>query len=85
MIAKIIKIGAPWCAPCKFLETQLHEINEVEVESLDVDEDETIAEKYGIRNVPVLIFIDENGNEVDRKVGVMTSTAIREIIKEHEG
>ena len=85
MIKKIIKIGAPWCAPCKFVDNQLQLIHDIDIEQLNVDEDETLEEKYHIRNIPVLIFLDENNNEVVRKVGAITSTAIEDIIKEHEG
>lgn len=83
MIEKILKLGAPWCGPCKALDEQLKLIS-VPVEHYNVDENEEIAEKYNIRNIPVLIFLDENDNEVARKVGMVTATTINDIIKEHE-
>lgn len=84
MIKKILKIGAPWCGPCKTLDEQLKLIDSVEIEKVNVDEDWSIAEKYNIKNVPALIFLDENNNEVTRNVGMITATSINKIIKEHE-
>lgn len=83
MIQKILKLGAPWCGPCKALDEQLKLVS-VPVEHYNVDENEEIAGKYNIRNIPVLIFLDENDNEVARKVGMVTATVINDIIKEHE-
>lgn len=84
MIKKIIKIGAPWCGPCKALGEQLKAIDSVEIEKIDVDEDPSVSEKYNIRNIPVLIFLNEKDEEVTRKVGMVTASVINDIIKEHE-
>ena len=38
-------------------------------QKVNVDEDQNLSTKYGIRNVPTLVKVDGNGNEVSRLVG----------------
>ena len=76
---KIVKIGAEWCWPCKTLDKQLENFNRCEVVRYDVDENESIADEYNIRNIPVTILFDDNDNEVKRWVGLFN---INEIEKE---
>lgn len=41
----------------------------IPVRKINVDEQSDIAQKYGIRNVPTVILLD-NGQEVKRHIGV---------------
>jgi len=74
---KVIKFGADWCFPCKQLEPTIVSLKEkynveggiVEIISVDVDTDPETSSKYGIRNVPTIIF-EKNGTVVERMVGV---------------
>jgi len=38
-------------------------------QKVDVDNDTELSTKYGIRNVPTLVKVDSNGNEISRLVG----------------
>lgn len=71
MIVRIEKFGSAFCGPCKVLDKTLEQVSGVEIVKYDVDEYEDLAEKRNIRNVPVLIFYDENNKEVDRLVGAV--------------
>jgi thioredoxin-like negative regulator of GroEL len=42
----------------------------IPVEKILVDADAETTEKYGIRNIPTVVLIDENGTELERFVGV---------------
>jgi thioredoxin 1 len=42
----------------------------VTVEKILVDNDTEMTQKYGIRNIPTVLLIDENGTELERFVGV---------------
>jgi len=54
----------------------------IEIESYDYDMDTEQVEKWNIGEIiPVLIFVDENYNEISRLVGEKTK---KEIIKEIE-
>lgn len=82
MVNKVIKLGATWCAPCRALSEMLKQITEVPIEELDVDENEEICEKYNIRNIPVLLFLNEKDEELGRTVGNISLEAFYNKIKE---
>ena len=68
---KVIKFGAPWCGPCRALETKLKGFDKCEIVRYDVDDaDEDLLAKYKIRSVPVTILLDEKDNEIHRWVGL---------------
>ena len=68
---KVIKFGALWCGPCRVLEQKLKNFDKCEIAMYDVDDtDESLLEKYKIRNIPVTLIVDENGDEVQRWVGL---------------
>ena len=85
---KVIKFGADWCGPCKMLEPTIVSLkekynvegSEVEIVSADVDIDFETSEKYGIRNVPTIIF-EKAGIVVERMVGVKQPSDIENKIK----
>jgi thioredoxin 1 len=45
--------------------------NEVNYQKIDVDSNQELSMKYGIRNIPTLVLVDNNGNELNRSTGVM--------------
>ena len=69
----IIDFWAEWCGPCKMVGPIIEEISEdykekVVVGKLDVDNNDETTSKYGIRNIPTVLFI-KNGEVVDKVVG----------------
>lgn len=71
MIVKIEKFGSAFCGPCKVLDKTLEQVSGIEIVKHDVDEEPELTEEKKIRNVPVLIFYNENNEEVDRIVGAV--------------
>ena len=69
---KYLYFSAPWCGPCKQLAPKMKLVAEanITVEKILVDSDAETTEKYGIRNIPTVLLIDENGTELERFVGV---------------
>ena len=67
---KILYFSAPWCGPCKMLGPTMDSVaNQVNFTKINVDEDTVSSVKYGIRNVPTLVLIDQSGKEINRLVG----------------
>jgi thioredoxin 1 len=74
---KVLKFYADWCSPCKSLTKILEGVESpLPIEEVNIDEQQEIAVKYGIRGVPTMIIVDDNGNEINRKVGMMTESQI---------
>ena len=69
---KYLYFSAPWCGPCKQLAPKMELVAEanITVEKILVDADAETTQKYGIRNIPTVVLIDENGTELERFVGV---------------
>lgn len=80
MIKKIEKFGASWCGPCKVLDRTLEQLTGVEIIKHDVDEEEELVNVRGIRNVPVLIYYNEQDEEIKRTVGAVSLNTIMSII-----
>lgn len=86
----VLKIGAPWCGPCKAIETNISEIESENIDSaefveINVDEaDEEFVDSLKVRNIPVLIFY-KNGEAVDKTVGLVTKQDLINKIKELKG
>jgi thioredoxin 1 len=69
----VIDFWAEWCGPCKMVGPIIDQISEeykdkVVVGKLDVDNNDETTSKYGIRNIPTILFI-KNGEVVDKMVG----------------
>ena len=79
---KLLKFTASWCPSCKQLSKVLEDFNDIPVEEVDVEDQFELADKYGIRNLPTMILLDKDNNEIRRFVGLITLDKIREFINE---
>jgi len=75
---KLIKIYSKTCGPCKVLEKNLVESG-VDYDSVDVasEEGEDIVEKYGVRAVPTLLLVDDNGTLLNKHTGILNVDEIK--------
>ena len=76
---KILKFYTPTCMPCRALGKILEQVD-VEVENINAMEDIAKVDEYNICTTPTLIFLNEEGKEVQRTVGMKTLSQIQEII-----
>lgn len=81
----LVDFWAEWCAPCRMQGPILDEValqlngNSV-VAKLNVDDNRSIAAKYGIMSIPTLILFN-NGKIVKQFVGVQPASALLTAIK----
>lgn len=82
---KLIKFGASWCGPCRAMMPILEELkNKIEIEDIDVDEvDPIVLTNYKIRNIPVLILLQDN-KEVWKHIGSISKVELENKIKEYD-
>ena len=71
----IVDFWAEWCGPCRMVGPIVEEIgNDYEgkavVGKLDVDSNPAITQKFGIRNIPTVLFF-KNGEIADKQVGAV--------------
>jgi len=73
---EVIYFSAPWCQPCRTLGPIMEELRgQIDYQKVNVDQDTELAAKYGIRNIPTLLFL-KNGNVVNKLVGMQTKENI---------
>jgi thioredoxin 1 len=82
---KVLKFWATWCAPCKVLKTTLNSFDACPMEEINVDDDpEDKGGDYGIRALPTLVLVNDAGEELWRKTGVITKAELDSIVKQHK-
>ena len=78
---KLIKVYAEWCGPCRVLEKILTDNNVDHINiNIDTPEGEEFTEKYKVRNVPVLIKMQDDV-EIGRFTGIPSLEQLKEFIK----
>jgi len=81
----VIDFGAPWCSQCKALAPLFDEMAEkwkdqIRFATCDVAAAPDIAVRYGIRSVPVFLFL-KNGEETDRFYGMISRSELEKNIR----
>jgi thioredoxin len=77
----VVDFWATWCGPCKMIAPIIDELiteyeGKVTIGKCDVDENSELPAKYGIRNIPTILFI-KNGEVVDKQVGAAQKSAFK--------
>jgi thioredoxin len=81
----VIDFWASWCGPCKKIAPDVEALAEqykdqVNIGKCDVDDNDELTGKFGVRNIPTLLFI-KNGEIVDKQVGAASKAQLEEKVK----
>ena len=76
----LVDFWAPWCGPCRAVAPVLEDIARAEagrlvVAKVNVDEEPTLAQRYGVQAIPTLLLF-KDGRIVDTMVGAPPKTEL---------
>jgi len=76
----LVDFWAEWCGPCRMITPIVEELSEeydgkAVIGKVDVDNNPDICSKYGIRNIPTILFF-KNGEIADKQVGAAPKNAL---------
>ena len=77
----VIDFWAEWCGPCRMIAPIIEELaaeyeGRVLVAKCDVEECEEAVAKFGVRNIPTVVFV-KGGEVVDKNVGAASKDALK--------
>ncbi len=83
----LVDFWAAWCGPCRMLAPTDEAVAEkyaerARVVKLNVDENPSVSQRYGIKGIPTLILF-KGGKEEERVVGATSKEAISRMIDKH--
>lgn len=78
----VVDLWATWCGPCRMVGPIISELAEeydgkLVVGKCDVEENSEIAEDFGVRNIPTILFF-KGGQLVDKFVGAAPKDKLKE-------
>jgi len=83
----LLQFSAKWCGPCKMLSPIVdtlrveNEGKDISIYKIDIDDNQDLARKYNVRNIPTLLFL-KGDNEVGRMVGMTAKSILQDKINE---
>ena len=83
----LVDFWAAWCAPCRMLAPTVEAVADkyastARVVKLNVDDNPSVSQRYGIKGIPTLILF-KNGREEERVVGATSESAISRMLDKH--
>jgi len=80
----LIDFWAEWCGPCKMIAPILDQladeyVGKVKIAKINIDEEQALAEKYGIRAIPTLLLF-KGGTVAEQIVGLKSKRDLKSIL-----
>jgi thioredoxin 1 len=76
----VLDFWAEWCGPCRMVGPIIEEMSaeyngKAVIGKVDVDNNPEVSMKFGIRNIPTILFF-KNGQVVDKQVGAVPKNVL---------
>lgn len=85
--SKIVKFTADWCGPCKAMDTILEKFEgTIDIEYVDIEttEGRARASELGVRALPTIQLLDEDGEEIKTIKGAITEEELKNEIDSND-
>ncbi len=80
----LVKFGGTWCPPCRALEPTLDALvrdrADVTVLSVDVDTEQAVSQRFGVRSIPTMILFRQ-GKPAGQLVGNQPRASIEKLLR----
>lgn len=85
--AAVVDFSATWCGPCKMMAPVLEQLSEefegkIKFYNVDVDENQELAEQYGITSIPALLIM-QDGEKKDMQIGFQPKETLAKVFAEY--
>ncbi len=81
----IVDFWAEWCGPCKILGPRFDELSkemkDIRFCKLNVDDNQQVAAKYGVRSIPTLLMF-KNGKPAGTIIGALPKESLKEKVEQ---